>query len=65
MSNYRKFWVALLGALVQIAAVLDAALEFDILPESWRPWVIVLLALATAVGVRQVKNVPRHSATER
>jgi hypothetical protein len=62
MSNYRKFWVALLGALVQLVAVLDAALEFDILPQSWRPWVVVVVGLATAAGVYQVKNEPRHAA---
>lgn len=67
MSNYRKAWVAIAGALAQIAVVLDQAVSAGILPDEWVPWVRVVLAVATAFGVWRVRNVPstyvpRHDA---
>lgn len=58
MNRYSKAWVAVAGALAQIAVVLDQALDAGALPASWVPWVRVGLALATAVGVYAVRNTP-------
>lgn len=55
---YRKYYVAILGGLAQVAVVLDQALDAGILPASWRPWVVLAVAAATALGVRQVRNAP-------
>ena len=59
MNRYRKAWVAVAGALAQIAVVLDQALDDGVLPPAWVPWVRVTLALLTAVGVYAVPNAPR------
>ena len=58
MDRYRKAGVALLGALAQLATVLDEAQVAGVLPHAWLPWVRVVLALATALGVWAVPNVP-------
>lgn len=59
MSRYRKAWVAVAGALAQVAVVLDQALADGTLPPAWVPWVRVALAALTAVGVYAVPNAPR------
>lgn len=62
----RKFWVAALGVLVQVLTLLDAALQFNILPEAWRPWVQIAIAVATAAGVYRVRNeTARHLSDQR
>lgn len=63
MNRYRKAWVAALGALAQIAVVLDQALDDGTLPASWVPWVRVTLAILTAVGVYAVRNDPAPAQT--
>ncbi len=61
MNRYRKAWVAVAGMLAQLAVILDQILDADVVPESWRPWVVLAVAVATAAGVRQVPNAPgRH-----
>lgn len=63
MDQYRKAAVAALGALAQILVVLDSAADAGVLPESWRPWIVVAVALGTALGVERVPNAPgRHEA---
>jgi low affinity Fe/Cu permease len=54
MARYRKFVVALLGALVQIA---QAGLLP--VPAAWQPYVTAGIAVATALGVRWVPNAPK------
>lgn len=56
MSRYSKAWVALLGVAAQIAVVAADAQDQDLIPSRWQPWVTVGIALATALGVRQVPN---------
>lgn len=63
MSNYKKWWVAVAGALAQAAIVTDHAVLAGVLPPAWVPWARVVVALGTALGVLAVKNVPgRHEA---
>jgi hypothetical protein len=56
VDRYRKFWVAGIGALAQILAVVDQAQTAGVIPEAWQPWVIVAIAVATAVGVERIPN---------
>ena len=56
MSRYRKYVVALIGVLLQILGLLATAADTDLLPPSWRPWGVVVIALATAFGVRRFPN---------
>jgi hypothetical protein len=59
-----KFMVALAGVVAQIVAA-------GLVPAAYEPWVAVVLALLTALGVREVPNkvkpvvapAPRHSGT--
>lgn len=62
MPNYhrvfteaRKFGVAVLGLAATVAAS-------DAVPERYRGWAQVVLALATALGVYHVENVPSGTA---
>ena len=50
-ANVRKFALAALGGLAQVAAA-------GLLPEQYRPWATVVLAVATALGVYAVPNAP-------
>lgn len=60
MSRYRKALAALLGALVQLLGVLATADDAGLLPASWRPWVVVLVGVATVAGVYRVPNASRE-----
>lgn len=51
MSNYRKFLVALLTAIVTAAGL-------GLLPDPYSQWVPVLTAFAGALGVFAVPNKP-------
>lgn len=53
-ARYRKMIVAAIGT----AAGLVVLIPEDMLPEQWRPWVGILLGVATVLGVRQVRNAP-------
>ena len=46
LAKYNKLWVALAGAAIQLVLIYFPT----------EPWVPVLLAFATALGVRQVPN---------
>lgn len=63
MDRYWKAVIAAAGVIVQIAAAAGAA---NAVPEGWRPWVNVVVAIATAVLVYKVPNAPmdagRHAA---
>ena len=48
VAQVRKALVAVLGVAAQVPATA--------LPEAWRPWAAVVVALATAVGVYAVPN---------
>lgn len=48
LGEIRKALVAVVGVLAQIPAAS--------LPEAWRPWVAVAIALFTALGVYTVPN---------
>lgn len=61
MDRYRKFLVAGAGVALQLLTLLVHALNAGLLPASWVPWVQVVVALATALGVRQVENAPDPS----
>jgi hypothetical protein len=52
LSRYKKAIVTGLGFAVTLALLVPA----DQVPERWRPWVGLLLAVATVAGVRQVRN---------
>lgn len=56
MSRYRKALVALGGAALQALAYAATAADSGLLPEAWRPWASVVIALATALGVYRVPN---------
>jgi hypothetical protein len=58
MDRYRKALVAVLGALLQILAVLDGASQAGVLPDSWVSVVQVLVLVASTYGVYKVKNAP-------
>jgi precorrin isomerase len=49
--RYRKYAVAAIG--VAAAAATQLA---PVLPEEWKPWAAVIVAVAVAVGVRQAAN---------
>jgi alpha-beta hydrolase superfamily lysophospholipase len=52
LARYKKAIVAGLGFAVTLVLLVPA----DQVPERWRPWVGLLLAVATVAGVRQVRN---------
>lgn len=56
MSRYRKATVAALGVALQGLALAATAVDSGLLPEAWRPWGGVIIALATAAGVYAVPN---------
>jgi hypothetical protein len=60
--RYRKWAIAVAGVLAQVVGVLATAQDAGILPESWRPWIVPVIAIATALGVRQVENAPMVAA---
>lgn len=49
MERYRKLALAALGGLAQVAAS-------GLMPEQYKPWAAVILAIATAAGVYAVPN---------
>lgn len=51
LAPVRKAAVAVLGVAAQVAAL-------GLLPEAWKPWAAVVIAVATAEGVYQVPNRP-------
>jgi len=51
MSRYRKAAAAAAGVLAQLVAA-------GAIPEQWRPWASVVLAVATALGVYAAPNSP-------
>ena len=51
LTTARKFGAALLG-------VLTMAVTQGLIPEEWRPWAAVLVALGTALGVYSAGNAP-------
>lgn len=56
LTKYNKFWVALtipLGVLLFAMAPVDGQVAFQV---TTNEWYTVLVALAGAVGVRQVPN---------
>lgn len=59
MNRYRKGIAAALGAIVQVGILLDEQLDAGTIPESWVPWVRLIVAVATVVGVVWVPNAPR------
>ena len=66
MDRYRKAWIAVAGFVATLLAALDQALDVGIVPESWRPWLVVAITAATALGVERVPNTaPRWAATRR
>jgi hypothetical protein len=65
MSRYWKYWVAVAGVLAQLLVAVEAALDVGAIPEGWRPWVVVVIAVATALGVRKVENAPMTTAPAR
>jgi hypothetical protein len=56
MDRYRKAWIAVAGAGLQALALAATAAGSGLLPESWRPWASVVIALATALGVYGIPN---------
>lgn len=58
MSRYRKWYVALGGVALQVLATAAILADSPALPEALRPWAPVVIALATAFGVRRVPNAP-------
>jgi hypothetical protein len=56
IAKYNKFWVALtipLGVLLFVMSPADGQVAFQV---TLNEWYMVLVALAGAVGVRQVPN---------
>lgn len=51
LAQIRKAVVAVVGVAAQVAAA-------GVLPEAWKPWGAVVLAVATAAGVYAVPNQP-------
>lgn len=64
--QYRKYFAALVGTVAQVVGLLATASDAGVLPPSWRPWVVVAVAVLTALGVRQAPNdrAPEHAAAE-
>jgi hypothetical protein len=63
LAAYRKYYVALLGILGQFVALLATADQSGLIPEKYRSWVVVVVALATALGVRRAPNGSTDSGT--
>lgn len=59
MNRYRKGIAAALGAIVQVGILLDEQLDAGTIPDEWVPWVRLLAAVATVVGVVWVRNEPQ------
>lgn len=62
MDRYWKAVIAAAGVVVQIAAAAGAA---GAVPVEWRPWVNVVVAIATAVLVYRVPNEPMDAGRHR
>lgn len=60
-AEIRKAITAALGLAVTLVLLVPE----ELVPEQWRPWVGVILALGTVAGVYRVKNDPpaRHGPT--
>jgi hypothetical protein len=54
LARYRKAIVAAIGWAVGLVLLIPE----ENLPERWRPWIGALVAAATVLGVRQVRNDP-------
>lgn len=54
-----KAWVAYAGALaIVLVTLLTDPNVVELIPEKLRPWLTTVTAVATALGVRQVRNRP-------
>jgi hypothetical protein len=62
VDRYWKAVIAAAGVVVQIAAAAGAA---GAVPAQWRPWVNVVVAIATAVLVYRVPNEPMDGGRHR
>jgi len=62
LAQIRKAIVAALGFAVTLVLVVPE----NMIPEAWRPWVGVILALGTVAGVYRVRNdQPDQKAADR
>jgi hypothetical protein len=52
MARIRKAVVAAIGTAVTLVLLIPP----DTIPERWRPWVGIVLALGTVAGVYRVRN---------
>ena len=52
VAQVRKTVVAVIGT----AATLAVLIPEDLIPETWRPWVGILVGVATVLGVYRVRN---------
>lgn len=50
VASVRKFLAAVVGVVAQAVAA-------GTLPDSWKPWAAIVLAVATAAGVFGIRNV--------
>jgi hypothetical protein len=51
-------FVALFGALGQTLLVLENLLDYGLVPDDWRPWISLVIAALTVLGVERFKNIP-------
>jgi hypothetical protein len=51
-------WRQARKAVVALAGTVGQALNAGLVPEEWRPWVAIGLAVATALGVYAAPNDP-------
>jgi len=52
-SELKKFWVSALGFALTVIAFL---LQGGLIPESWMPWILVLIGVCGSYGVFKVQN---------
>lgn len=57
-SEVRKFLVGVLSFALTLIAIL---LEGDLLPKSWIPWVVVVIAVSGSYGIYRAPNAPSSS----
>lgn len=55
LARVRKAVTAAIGLAVTLVLLVPE----DTVPEQWRPWVGVILALGTVAGVYRVRNDPK------
>ena len=66
MTRYRKAIASAVGSVVAFLAVLIGAINPDLLPDPWRPWLALLIGVLTTFGVYRVENASyegRHEAS--